>query len=63
MKELDTVKLLCNFNNISVGTEGCIVHEYDEATFEVEFFDTNGDTIEVITTPKEFLELVASYNA
>ena len=57
MKELDVVKLTKEFNGLSVGTEGVIVLEYDGAYFEVEFFDTNGDTIDVITTPSNILEL------
>ncbi len=58
MKELDTVKLLCNYNNIPKGTVGCIVLEYDGTAFEVEFFDADGDTIDVLTTPAEYLEAV-----
>ena len=57
MKELDVVKLTKEFNGLSVGTEGVIVLEYDGAYFEVEFFDVNGDTIDVITTPSNILEL------
>lgn len=58
MKELDVVKLTKEFNGLSVGTEGVIVLEYDGTYFEVEFFDSNGDTIDVITTPINVLELV-----
>ena len=58
MKELDVVKLTKEFNGLSVGTEGVIVLEYDGTYFEVEFFDSNGDTIDVITTPSNVLELV-----
>ena len=57
MKELDVVKLTKEFNGLSVGTEGVIVLEYDGAYFEVEFFDANGDNIDVITTPSNILEL------
>lgn len=57
MKELDVVKSTKEFNGLSVGTEGVIVLEYDGAYFEVEFFDANGDTIDVITTPSNILEL------
>lgn len=57
MKELDVVKLTKEFNGLSVGTEGVIVLEYDGTYFEVEFFDANGDTIDVITTPSNILEL------
>ena len=58
MKELDVVKLTKEFNGLSAGTEGTIVLEYDGTYFEVEFFNSNGDTIDVFTTPIDVLELV-----
>lgn len=58
MKELDVVKLTKEFNGLNAGTEGTIVLEYDGNFFEVEFFDSNGDTIDVLTTPVDSLELV-----
>lgn len=58
MKELDVVKLTKSFAGISAGTKGTIVLEYDGTHFEVEFVDEAGDTIDVITTPTELLELV-----
>ncbi|WP_303869507.1 DUF4926 domain-containing protein [Fannyhessea vaginae] len=61
MKEFDIVKLKENFQGINAGTEGTIVLEYDRTAFEVEFVDENLDTIEVITTPANLLELVQSY--
>ena len=61
MKELDVVKLIKEFQNIPVGTEGTIVLEYDGTCFEVEFFDDEGDTIDVLTTPTGLLELVHKY--
>ena len=57
MKELDVVKLKKEFNGLTTGTEGTIVLEYDGSCFEVEFFDMNGDTIDVFTTPADVLEL------
>ena len=60
MKELDIVKLNTDFKNIKKGTEGTIVLEYDGRAFEVEFFDQDGDTIDVVTTPAEYLDLVQS---
>lgn len=57
MKELDVVKLKKEFNGLTAGTEGTIVLEYDGSYFEVEFFDTNGNTIDVFTTPAVVLEL------
>ncbi len=61
MKELDVVRLKSEFSDLSAGTTGTIVLEYDGKYFEVEFFDENGGTIDVVTTPVEFLELVQSY--
>ena len=61
MKELDVVRLKSVFSDLPTGTPGTIVLEYDGKCFEVEFFDENGDTIDVVTTPVEFLELVQSY--
>ncbi|WP_270484150.1 DUF4926 domain-containing protein [Holdemanella biformis] len=60
MKELDTVKLIKDFNELSIGTKGAIVSEYDGTYYEVEFFDSNGDTIGVYTTPRDALELLVS---
>ena len=45
MKELDGVKLIKEFNELPIGTQGAIVLEYDGIYYEVEFFDSNGDTI------------------
>ena len=61
MKELDVVRLKRDFSDLTAGTTGTIVLEYDGKCFEVEFFDEKGDTIDVVTTPVEFLELVQSY--
>ena len=58
MKELAVVRLKVKFRELPAGTEGTIVSEYDGSCFEVEFFDANGDTIDVFTTPAELLELV-----
>lgn len=62
MNELDSVKLNKDFQNISKGTEGAIVHKYSNENFEVEFFDNNGDTIDVVTISKEYLDLIEKYN-
>ena len=59
MKELDVVRLVKGFNGLPTGTEGTIVLEYDGTYFEVEFFDSDGDTIDVFTTPADAIELVA----
>ena len=61
MKELDTVKLVEDYDNIKANTIGVIVYEYDGAAFEVEFFDENNNTIDVVTTPAKYLTLVDSY--
>ena len=57
MKELDVVTLKNDFNGVPAGTQGTIVLEYDGTAFEVEFFDKDGRTLDVLTTPKEFIKL------
>ena len=59
MKELDVVKLVQDFSGLPAGTEGTIVLEYDGTAYEVEFFDSEGETIDVLTTPADIIELVA----
>lgn len=61
MKELDVVKLIREFNGLPIGTEGTIVLKYNKTTYEIEFFDSSGETIDVITTPSDALELVISF--
>ena len=46
------------FKGLKVGTEGTIVLKYDTHYFEIEFFDTDNNTIGVLTTPVELLEIV-----
>lgn len=60
MKELDIVELTKAFNGVPVGTKGAIVLKYDGDFCEVEFVDDNEDTIDVMTTPMEFLKIVRS---
>lgn len=60
MKELDVVKLVNEFNELPIGTQDAIVLEHDGTYYEVEFFDSNGDTIGVYTTPCDVLELMIS---
>lgn len=57
MKELDVVRLTKEFEGLDIGTKGTIVLEYDGKFFEVEFFDDDGNTIDVLTTPVECIEL------
>ena len=61
MKELDVVRLLQEFNGFPAGTEGTIVHKYDDSMYEVEFFSKDGDTLDVVTTPHCVVELAKSY--
>lgn len=56
MNELDCVKLIKDFESIKTGTKGTIVHKYNNEDFEVEFFDENGDTIDVVTINQSYLE-------
>ncbi len=62
MKELDVVKLLSDYEGILKGTEGTVVLDYDEETCEVEFFDAEENTIDVVTTPKDLLEVIYVYS-
>ena len=57
MKELDVVRLIKEFEGLTIGTKGTIVLEYDGKFFEVEFFDDDGNTIDVLTTPVGCIEL------
>lgn len=57
MKELDVVRLTKEFEGLASGTKGTIVLTYDGKFFEVEFFDDDGDTIDVLTTPVECIEI------
>ena len=59
MKEFDLVKAKVDIENIQIGTEGVIVHIYEgHAACEVEFFDDNDNTIDVVTCKFEQLELI-----
>ena len=61
MKELDVVQLKRDFHGLVKGTKGTIVLEYDGTFFEVEFIDASGNTIDVLTTPAEILEVVIDF--
>ncbi len=61
MKELDVVRLKEDYGGIVAGTKGTIVLEYDGKFFEVEFVDSEGNTIDVVTTPVEVLELITPF--
>ncbi len=61
MKELDVVKLVNDFEDLSKGTEGTIVYEHGNNVFEVEFFDDNDDTIGVYTISGENLEIIKEW--
>lgn len=56
MKELQCVKLVKEFKGMPVGTNGTIVLKYSENDFEVEFFDEEGNTIDVYTITGDYLE-------
>ena len=58
VKELDVVRLKKDFKDLVGDTKGVIVLEYDGTAFEVEFFDADGNTIDVVTTPADIIELV-----
>ena len=58
MKLLDIVRLVKEFNGLPASTEGTIVLEYDGTAYEVEFVDSEGETIDVLTTPADIIALV-----
>ena len=62
MEELDCVKLIKPFEDLKVGTKGCIVLKYNDNDFEVEFFDENDETIDVYTISKEYIEVYWKYS-
>lgn len=62
MKELDSVKLLNDYEGIPAGTTGAIVIDYDRVNCEVEYFDNTGNTIDVLPTPKKMLEVIHVFN-
>ena len=62
MEELDCVKLIKPFEDLKVGTKGCIVLKYNDDDFEVEFFDENDETIDVYTISKEYIEVYWKYS-
>jgi hypothetical protein len=63
-KEHDVVVLNQDFTDLKAGTVGAIVHihskEYNH--YEVEFVDTNAQTIGVYITPVDYLNLLISRN-
>lgn len=61
MKELDVVRLKEDYKEINKGIKGAIVLLYDDKNCEVEFFDKDGDTIDVVMTPLNKLELIDSF--
>lgn len=61
MKELDGVRLKEDYKEISKGIKGRIVLIYDDKNCEVEYFDKEGDTIDVVMTPLNKLELIDSF--
>ena len=63
MKELDVVRLTKEFEGIPAGTEGTIVSYYDGKMFDIEFFDDEYNTIDVLITPVEILELIWEYKS
>lgn len=52
-EEHDTVVSTEEIKNIPVGTNGTIVHLYNDDVFEVEFFDNDHNTISVETVTKK----------
>lgn len=57
MKELDVVTLKRDFEDLKKGTVGTIVYEHGHGFYEVEFFDSNNETIGVYTINEDYLIL------
>ncbi len=57
MNVLDCVKLVKPFKDLKIGTKGCVVTKHSETDYDVEFIDDSGDTIDVYTISKDFLEV------
>lgn len=62
MNEFDIVKLVKPFKELKPGLKGTIVLKYSDDDFEVEFFDDKGESIDVVTISKKYLELVDKYS-
>jgi hypothetical protein len=62
MKELDVVKLIKEYKGLPINTEGTIVYKYNNEDAEVEFFDSKGNTITVLTVPLILLDVVIPYD-
>ncbi len=59
MKENDIVVSKTKIQCIEVGTQGVIVHIYEgRKACEVEFFDENDQTIDVVTCKYDQLEIL-----
>ena len=56
MKLYEIVKSTSPIGNIPKDTEGTIVHIHNGEKCMVEFFDKNGNTIDVVTTNNENLK-------
>lgn len=61
MKELEVVRLKEDYKEKSKGTKGTIDLLYDDKNCEVEFFDKDGDTIDVVMIPLKKLEIIESF--
>lgn len=55
--EYDTVTLVANVENVPKGSKGTIVmvHDIEKQIFEVEFFDDNAETLNILTVSGHFL--------
>lgn len=58
MNELDCVRLTKPFKGLPTGTKGVVVLKYNDKDVEVEFFDSNDQSIDVYTTPTNCLEVI-----
>lgn len=49
--------LMCDLEGVAEGMTGAIVYKYDDNLCEIEYFDDEGDTIEIVTTPVDILHV------
>lgn len=61
MELFDCVKLIKPFEDLEVGFEGTILEKYSDIDYEVEFFDSNKESVGCYTISSDYLELIWVY--
>ena len=57
LEPFDCVILIKKYRNLEKGTHGTIIEKYNNDNFLVEFFDGNGDTIDVYDVTADYLKV------